>query len=388
MTASPHRDMPSATPSDLPSDVPYIRWAKQHTGHAGIALTQSAVPPVGWDDLGFDPRELRLAEYSSYGDETLRAGIAGEWGWGAERVLLAGSASHAHFCLAASVLEPGDRVLHEVPGYLPLLDALSLLRIEPVPFARRAEDGFRLPQEEIRRAARSSGAKLLLLTDLHNPSGVTLDPGERAFLAALCDETGIEVIADEMYRAFLDPDPGPLCRSHERIVTVAGLNKVHGLPQIRVGWGIAPPERIERARRILDATTIHNSTLSDQVARAAWPHRARLAARARAIAQAGWRVLGPWLSRSPLETVPPAGGLVCFPRVPLALFADGDEFQRAALAEGVLVTPGRFFGAPEHVRIGFGVPPATLEAATRSLDRVLAARARAGGPSSGNASRR
>jgi len=360
----------------IPSDVPYIRWAKEHAGFDGIALTQSAVPPVDWDDIALDPRELRLFEFSAYGDESLRAGIAGEWGWGAERVLLAGSASHAHFCLAASLLEPGDRVLHEVPGYLPLLDALSLLRIEPVPFARLAEDGYRLPRDEIRRAARHPRARLLLLTDLHNPTGVALEREDRDFLAALCEETGLEVIADEMYRPFLDPDPGPLCRAHDRIVTVAGLNKVHGLSQIRVGWGIAPPARIELARRILDATTIHNSCLSDQVARAAWPRRAQLVARARAIAAAGWEVFGEWLARSPFETRSPAGGLVCFPRVAGERFADGDDFQRAALEEGVLVTPGRFFGRPDHVRIGFGLPPERLREATARLDRVLDRRAR------------
>jgi aspartate/methionine/tyrosine aminotransferase len=274
-------------------------------------------------------------------------------------------------------------VLHEVPGYFPLLDALSLLRIEPVPFRRRPEERFRLPEEEIRRAARDSGARLLLVTDLHNPSGVALDREERAFLARLCDETGIEVIADEMYRPFLDPDPGPLCRLHDRIVTVAGLNKVHGLSQIRVGWGIAPPERIARARRILDATTIHNSCLTDQVARAAWPHRARLVERARAIARTGWETIGPWLARAGLETVPPAGGLVCFPRLPPPFRADPDRFPREAEREGVLVTPGRFFGLPEHVRIGFGRPPADLREATLRLDRVLARGARARGPGSG-----
>ncbi len=244
------------------SDIPYIRWAKEHGAEGEIALTMSAVPPIDWIDLDLDPRELALHEFSPYGDESVLAGVAGEWGWGPERVLLGASASHAHFCFAASALSPGDRVLHEVPGYLPLLDALSVLRIEPVPFQRRFEDGFRLPQEELRRAAKESGAKLLLVTDLHNPSGVAFEETDRAFLAELCEETGIEVIADEMYRTFLDPDPGPLCRGHERIVTIGGLNKVHGLSQIRVGWGIAVPERIARARRILDATTIHNSCLS------------------------------------------------------------------------------------------------------------------------------
>jgi aspartate/methionine/tyrosine aminotransferase len=361
---------------DLPSDIPYIRWAKEHASEGELALTMSAVPPIGWEDIGLDPRELRLAEYTAYGDETLRAGIAAECGWGPERVLLAASASHAHFCFAASLLSPGDRVLHEVPGYLPLLDALSLLRCETVPFRRRPEERYRLPQEEIRRLARDPRAKLLLLTDLHNPSGAALSAADRAFLAALAEERPIEIIADEMYRPYLDPDPGPLCRAHEGIVTIGGLNKVHGLPQIRVGWGIAAEARVRRARRILDATTIHNSCLTDQVARAAWPKRAALVERARRIARSGWEVIGPWLARASLDAVEPAAGLVCFPRVPRALFADGDAFRAAAIAEGVGVTPGRFFGAPEHVRIGWGLEPERLREATRRLDRAIAAAAR------------
>jgi aspartate/methionine/tyrosine aminotransferase len=358
------------------SDIPYIVWAKEHGFEGEIPLTMSAVPPIDWEDLDLDPRQLLLSEFSPYGDETLRAGVAAEWGWGPERVFLGAGASHSHFCFAASALAPGDRVLYEVPGYLPLLDSLSLLQIEPVPYHRRFEDGYRLPQDELRRAVRDSGAKVLLVTDLHNPSGVALGRSDRKFLGSLCEETGIEVIADEMYRPFLDPDPGPLCRVHEKIVTIGGLNKVHGLSQLRVGWGIATAERVARARRILDSTTLHNSCLADQVARHAWPHREKLVARARSISAAGREVLLPWLEGFPLEVVPPAGGLTFFPRVPQSSFADGDAFQRAALSVGVNITPGRFFGAPDHVRLGCALPPERLRDAVSRLSGLFSDRTR------------
>lgn len=359
-----------------PSPVDYIRWAKDNVGVGEFPLTMSAVPPVDWEEIGMDPRSLALFEFSRYGDDALLEGIAGEWGLSPEHILLGGSASHAHFCCAAASLEPGDRVLQEVPGYLPLIDGLSVLRIEPVPFRRRFEDGYRLPCDELRRAVEDPRVRMLLLTDLHNPSGVALTGEERSFLAELCETAGITVIVDEMYRPFIDPDPGPLHLLHDRIIAVRGLNKVHGLSQIRVGWGIGAPAMIERARRVLDGTTIHNSCLTDQVARHAWRVRERLVARARGIAARGGAILGEWLERSPLEVVRPDGGLVCFPRIPAAVAEDGEALRTAALRVGVNLTPGRFFGEPHHVRLGCALPPPELEEALRRLEGVLPASAR------------
>ena len=353
------------------SDVPYIRWAKEHAFDGEFNLTMSAVPAVDWDDLELDPRSLALSEFSAYGDEEVRAGVGGEWGWGPERVFLGASASHTHFCFAATAVEPGERVLYERPGYLPLLNALSLLGVEAVPVERSFSGGFSLPQEDLLKEASDPRSRLLLLTDLHNPSGVALSAKDRNFLPQLCEQTGIEVIVDEMYRPFLDPDPGPLARLHPKIVTVGGLNKVHGLSQIRLGWGLATSESVSLAQRILDATTIHNSCLTDQVARFAWPLRKKLVERAREIATQGWEIVGPWLNRSPLKVVDPGGGLVCFPRIPESHFKDGDEFQRIALAAGVNVTPGRFFEAPQHVRIGWALPPEDLRKACSLLDQLF-----------------
>ena len=360
------------------SSVPYIQWAKAQVGKARYPLTMSAVPPVDWQDLDFDPRELALFEFSDYGDPELRDGIAGEWGWTREHVCLASSASHAHFCFAASVLEPGDTVLYESPGYLPLLDSLSLLRVETVPVSRRSEDGFALDLDAVREAVARTGAKVLLITDLHNPSGVALPDDVGEGLAQLCDETGLQIIVDEMYRPFLEEDPRPLCGDHPNIVSIRGLNKVHGLSQIRIGWGLASPDRVARAQRILDATTIHNSCLTDQVGRVAWRVRESLVARARRIAGDGWDVVRPWLDEGPLEGAPPAGGLVCFPRLPEGW--TGTQLFEAARARDVLVTPGSFFGDDRHIRLGFGLPPKELRAALTLLDEVLSGDSRASLP--------
>ena len=51
---------------------------------------------------------------------------------------------------------------------------------------------------------------------------------------------------------------------------------------------------------------------------------------------------------------------------------DGEALRTAALEVGVNLTPGRFFGAADHVRIGCALPPDDLRTALARLDGVLA----------------
>ncbi|MGE3163513.1 MAG: pyridoxal phosphate-dependent aminotransferase [Planctomycetota bacterium] len=355
------------------STIPYLRWAKTEQRRGEILLTLSATPAVDWADIELDPAELELCRYSAYGDAALLAGLAAEVGGAEDQVLLAASASHVHFCFAAAHLSPGDRVLYESPGYLPLVDSLSMFQVEAVRFERRFEDGFALPVERLAGVVEQMCPRLVLVTNLHNPSGVALTEAERRFLVQLCERFGVLVLCDEVYRPFLDPDPGPLSRLHPGIVSVNSFNKAYGLPQIRVGWGHGSRTAVERARRVLDATTVHNSCLSDQVAAAAWRHRDALVRRSRALAQTSWAVTEPWLRASAIDYVAPDGGVVCFPRVP-APFADADALREALLEVGVGVTPGRFFESPSHFRLGFGMPPARLNDAQSRISAVLAGR--------------
>jgi len=54
-----------------------------------------------------------------------------------------------------------------------------------------------------------------------------------------------------------------------------------------------------------------------------------------------------------LSWVEPAAGVTCFPR--LESGETGDNLAERLLREyDTAITPGSFFGAPEHVRIGFG----------------------------------
>ncbi len=88
-------------PTRPASDVPYIRWAKQEPYDAEFPLTLSAVPPLDWRELGMDPRELELFQYSPYGDPMLLRILSERCALPQSHLFLASSPTHAHYCFAA-----------------------------------------------------------------------------------------------------------------------------------------------------------------------------------------------------------------------------------------------------------------------------------------------
>lgn len=331
----------------------------------------SAVPPVGWEQIDLDPASLELFEFTAYGPVEVMESLASLHEIDPQGVLLASSASHAHFCFGAALAGPGGTVVHEVPGYFPLVDALSVVGVQTVPFERRFEDQYHLDTDRLADTVGKHKAKLVLITNIHNPSGVQLSKEEEAGLVSLCEQHDCHVIVDEMYRPFLDPDPGPLSRLHPSIISIGGLNKVHGVSQVRIGWGLSTRELVDRARCVFDSTTLHNSCLTDQVARAAMQRWEPLRQRGRKFAVDGWQIFSEWVQKQPLSLVEPAGGVVCFPKVPERFGADGVEFRRKCMEQDVNLTPGYLFGASDHVRIGFGLPVDELRRALSALEKVL-----------------
>ena len=59
-------------------------------------------------------------------------------------------------------------------------------------------------------------------------------------------------------------------------------------------------------------------------------------------------------------------GLVAFPAVP-----DSQATAERLVAAGILTVPGECFGAPDHLRIGFGAGLVELEAALAALSAGL-----------------
>lgn len=344
--------------------VRHMAWAKRHQQVAPprIDLTTSAVAPATWADLGGLPPDLPLAGANPYGHPGLLARIAARYGKAPEHALTTSGSSMANFLVIAACVQPGDRVVIEHPVYEPLVRAVEALGGALVRVSRREEDGWRLDPEALDRACRG-GAALVILTQLHNPTGAALDAVTLQAAARSAERAGAYLLVDEVYRdgAFALAEPPPLAATlSERAVSTSSFNKIYGLGSLRSGWAVGDRPLLDRLRIVRDTLDAQGPYLVDAVSLQAWDRREALWARARGRFLANWPVVAAWLERhEDWACVPPAGGFVCLARLPET--ADPERFHRVLMERhGCAVTPGDFFGAPRHVRIGFGGDAALL----------------------------
>jgi len=349
----------------------HMAWAKRTETDARIDLAASGMPQCSWSDLGLDPREFPLAEPNYYGLPRWRRALAARFGVEEERVVPVAGASAALFVAVAAFAGPGDLVVAESPAYEALRRVPTLVgaRVEPLP--RRAEDRYALDLDAV-RALPSRSPRLVLVSDLHNPTGAALSPEERSELVRAAERGGFHVLADEVYREFLPDPPAPLAAESAWIVSAGSLTKAYGLGPLRAGWMIASREAAERLRRVVDLSYVENASMAEAVAERALGRLALLKARTEALLAPSRRVLDAWLaSWADHRTLRERRVPFVFLRLPDGL--TGRRLSEDLLRrDGIAVVPGEFFGDPGRVRLSCAAAaPEALATALGAVGRAL-----------------
>jgi aspartate/methionine/tyrosine aminotransferase len=323
-------------------------WAKTQS-RARFNLATSGVGAFPLGELGELPR-LEINGDNSYGYGPLKQAIARKAGVDPDCVVTSAGTSMANYLAFATLLEPGDEVLIEHPTYGLLVDALQYVGADVRSFARRPECGWAIDVDEVRRAV-TPRTKLIVLTNLHNPSSV-LTP--EATLRALGD-LGPRVLVDEVYLdAVYENTPRTSFLLGPQFVVTNSLTKLYGVSGIRCGWILAEPDLAQQMWRLNDlfaATPVHPGELLS----AAVLERLEIPReRARRAVDADRCALGEFLDReNGVAAVRTAWGTTCFLRL---VRGDADRFLETLRAEQeTSAVPGRFFGMPESFRIGMGV---------------------------------
>jgi L-threonine-O-3-phosphate decarboxylase len=97
----------------------------------------------------------------------------------------------------------------------------------------------------------------LLLNNPHNPTGQLFD---KASLLPYLQQFAL-VVVDEAFMDFLPPDQQhsliPLVQDYPNLVILRSLTKFYSLPGLRLGYGIAHPERLKRWQQWRDPWSVN-----------------------------------------------------------------------------------------------------------------------------------
>ncbi len=310
------------------------------------------------------------------GTALLRERIAAWISAAPENVLVTVGASEANAILVGTLVGPGDEVVVMEPGYRQVrgiaLNAGAEVRVFPLDPAR----GWR-PDLAALDAAVTDRTRLIAVTNPNNPVGTILTGAEMDAVVAAARRSGAWLLADEVYRGTerLTDDLTPtFWGRYERVLSVGSLSKAFGLPGLRLGWLVAPPELVEAAWRRHEYATIATGMLSMRLGELALEPatRDRLLARTRRYIRGGYGRLEAWIDANAdlLSIVPPAATALGFVRYDLDL-PSAEVAHAVRQGADVLVAPGATFGVERHLRITHGLEPALLDEALERTGRVL-----------------
>lgn len=347
----------------------YMRWAKVDAGRGEIRLTSSGLSDLTLADLQLSGTDLSLTPDGYYPPPKLTEAYARHYGVPPECVFATASCSYANAMALVSTVEAGDDVLVETPCYSVLEHLVRFAGGNVVALPRRHEHGYRLTPDDL-ATAWTPRTRLVVLTNLHNPTGVRLSAAELDALAEFAAARGAVSFVDEVFLDFA-PDARTSFRPNDQRIVTTSVTKAYGLGGIRIGAVFADPERVERVVRLNDLFVVNPPWPSTPIALRLFERHAAARSRIDAIAAANRPLLRAFFDEHPeLDVVWPEHGIVCFPR--FADRRDASPFCERLLAQyGVNVVPGRFFGAPEHVRLGFGVATDVLREGLTRIGRAL-----------------
>lgn len=331
---------------------PYMEWAKLHS--AGLYnLATSGVQNASIADLPARIADLEINDPSPYGYRPLIERLAKKSGVAPDSVVTAAGTSMANNLAMAGTFDPGDEVLIEQPTYELLLSTAKYLGADVRRFPRRSEDDYAIDPAELKRHV-TSRTRLIVLTNLHNPTSALTDEATLREIGAIAANAGARVLVDEVYmEAVYDMPWRSSFHLGPQFVVTTSLTKGYGLSGLRCGWILAEPSLAERIWRINDVHAATPAHPAERLSVIALDHLDHFARRAKNLLSSNRRVLNKILDAHPeLALTRPAHGTVVFPEI---RGGQADGFcERLQKEFDTSVVPGRFFESPQHIRIGIG----------------------------------
>ena len=333
-----------------------------------INLANSGVKNFPISALPIDLSSLTLSGPGAYGYAPLKKAIAAKSGVSEECVVTAQGTSMANYLAMAAMLSPETTCLSNI-RLIPS-SGRPLNNSAPTSSSSSGQPVSILHWTRRIKALLTPKTRLIVVTNLHNPS-CTLSPDEcLREIGNLAREAKARVLVDEVYLdvLFEDTPPSSFHIGPEFVITNS-LTKVYGLSGLRCGWILAEPELARRMYRLHDLFGVNNPYVTDQISCVAFERLDHIAQWSRELLDRNRALGNEFLESNPaLEYDPLKAGTVLFPRIDHPV----DEFCSLLRKRyETVITPGKFFGAPDRIRIGIGGETSVLAEGLNRIRQAL-----------------
>jgi DNA-binding transcriptional MocR family regulator len=322
------------------------------------------------------------------GLQPFRAALAHRFGGEPEHILVLAGAQQGLDLLARCLIDPGDAVVIDRPGYLGAIQTFRNAGARLVGW-----DITRADTDELEELLLRYRPKLIYTNPTHqNPTGVNLPIRTRREMLELAARYRVPIVEDDTYRdlALTGPPPPPslftLDEAHTVVIRINSFSKMLA-PGLRLGWISAVRPIVDQLALIKQQVDPHTQNLSQMVICELVEqgvfdrHLSTLKSEHRRRRDAMVQALRQHVPAGHLRFAVPDGGMYLWCELPPAIRARA--VQDHALRESVMLLTGDPFyvdqGGDHQLRICYTSQPASRAVQiARTLARSLAAAAKEG----------
>lgn len=346
--------------------------AGQPSTPAPAAVRAAAAAALDGDVLGYTV---------ALGIPELREAIAGHYARTyalnvpPEQVVVTTGSSGGFLLAFLAAFDVGDRVALGRPGYPCYRNILTALGCEVVDLPCGPQTRYQ-PTVAMLEAL-DEPVRGLVVASPANPTGTVLDPAELAALAEYCEQTGVQLVSDEIYHGISYPGAPATSSAWDtsgEAIVVNSFSKYSSMTGWRLGWLLLPPRLLRAADRLTGNFTICPPALAQRAALGAFEESSYAEADGHVARYAVNReLLLDGLTGLGITRLAPADGAFYVYADVSHLTLDSMDFTQRLLAEtGVAVAPGIDFDPVDggrFIRLSFA---GATEDITATLERLAA----------------
>jgi aspartate/methionine/tyrosine aminotransferase len=294
----------------------------------------------------------------------------------AKRIVITPGASGALQLILGVLVNPGDKVWVQDPGYPCNRHMITMFGGEAQALP---SDNTLLNVDASAQAITQAALKAMLVATPANPTGQVLSAFELGSLITACRSANTLPIVDEIYQGLQYDSSATTALSfdHNDLFVINSFSKFFGMTGFRVGWLVTPEAYVEPIERLAQNLFLAPPTTAQYAALAALTDEVRpeLLRRRDVLHErrdrlyAGLKNAGFALSESK-----PGGAFYIYAKLPEGL-SDGISFAERALNKAhVAITPGADFGfndTSDYIRFAYTTDIDRIDEAVGRLQVLL-----------------
>ncbi|MDO5022932.1 MAG: aminotransferase class I/II-fold pyridoxal phosphate-dependent enzyme [Eubacteriales bacterium] len=297
-----------------------------------------------------------------------------------EIMVTVGASEAIDLCFRA-ILEKGDEVILQDPGYISYAPCVTMCGGIPVNVKVNKQENFELRAEQIEKHI-TPKTKAILLSYPNNPTGSLISKASLEQIADLAQKHDLLIISDEIYNELVydgkkQVSIASLPGMKERCVTINGFSKAFAMTGHRVGYMCAPEDITKAALKIHQFTVLCASRTAQTAALVALKDGKLDNYKEVEIMRESYnqrrRLMHKAFIKMGLECVEPQGAFYAFPSI-VSTGLSSDEFcERLLKEESVVCVPGTAFGAggEGHIRCCYATSIDKLKEAFARMERFI-----------------